>query len=353
MEMAEALLKEAPTEALVKSSLSKSQKAALIFLFLEEKGASALFQQMSDEEVKQIGSTLLKMDEIPVEEMSLVLNEFYETMGSPLPAYSGKRIFERLVERSIPDERRGRIFSVDDIKGGRGSVHNPLESMFEVLYPEQVYSLIEDEHAQTIAVVLTLVRPNLSREVLGRFGGELQTDVLYRMSLLSTVSEDVIGILEDTLKPRIEEFADGRRRGGKEMHVPGVDLVLRFLRTQDWGKSETIIDDIEKANPEVARVLRKKVFTLDDLQRTDNSGIRALLKNVETGDLAMALKVASPTLQSLMLQNMSTRAAAILKEDMEVATHRAEDTDVAVERILTEAKNLIKDGDMVLQPAKD
>lgn len=351
--MAEAQVQEAPQSLMRKSGLSKSQKAALIFLFLEEKGAASLFQQMSDEEVKQIGATLLKMDEIPVDEMALVLNEFYESIGAPIVPVSGKHGFERLVERSLPDDRRGRIFDVEDVKGGRGSIHNPLEKMFDALYPEQVYSLIDEEHPQTVAVMLTLLRPSLSREVLRLFDEGDQGDILYRMSLLSTVSEEVISILEETIGPKIAEFADGRRRGGKEMHVPGADIVLRYLRTVEFAKAEEIIDNIEKTNPEVARTLRRKVFTMEDLRRTDNSGIRALLKNVETSDLAMALKSAPEEVRTIILQNMSTRAAAILREDMEVSAHRPEDVEIAIERILGEAKNLIKDGDMALQPAKD
>jgi flagellar motor switch protein FliG len=354
MIMAETMTQEDALHAT--SSLSKAQKAALIFLFLEEKGAASLFDHMSDDEIKIIGSTLLKMDEIPVEEMSLVLGEFYESLGSPIPnEFSGKRLFEKLVEKSLPEERRGRIFSVDDIKGGRGSIHNPLESMFVVLTPEQVYNLIKTEHSQTIAVILTLIKPNLSKDVLNMFGGEQQTDILYRMSLLSSVSEDVILILEANFKPKISSFGEVRDKQSESsgIDVPGVDIVLKFLRTQDWAKTEEIIDSIEKANPEVAKVLRKRIFTLEDLLRTDNSGIRALLKNIETGDLSLALKSAVPSVQNLFFQNMSTRAAAILKEDMEVATQKPEDVEAATEKILNEAKRLIKDGEIVLQSIKE
>lgn len=354
--MAEQELKEEAQEARIESSLSKAQKAALIFLFLEEKGAASLFEQMSDDEIKIIGSTLLKMEEIPVEDMSLVLGEFYESLGSPVKnEFTGKKIFEKLVHKSLPEERRGKIFSVDDIRGGKGSVHNPLESMFVVLNAEQTYNLIKTEHPQTIAVILTLVKPNLSREVLNLFQDDLQTDILYRMSMLSTVSEDVLQILEENFKEKISAFGEVRERqtDSKGMEVPGIDIVLRFLRTQDWAKAEEIIDNIEKSNPEIAQALRKKIFTLEDLLRTDNNGIRALLKNIETGDLSLALKNAQASVQNVFFQNMSTRAATILKEDMEVSTAKPEDVEVATDKILSEAKRLIKEGEMVLQPIKD
>lgn len=355
--MAEAQVQEKPQEqALQKSSLSKAQKAALIFLFLEEKGAASLFQTMSDDEIKIIGSTMLKMEEIPVEEMFIVLKEFYESIGSPLPnEFSGKRMFERLVEKSIPEERRGRIFTVEDIKGGRNSIYNPLESMFVVLNSEQTYNLIKGEHGQTIAVILTLIKPALSKEVLNMFAGEQQTEILYRMSLLSSVSEDVIKILEANFKSKISSFGEVRDKKGDAsgMDVAGVDIVLKFLRTQDWAKGEEIIDNIEKTNPDIAKILRKRIFTLEDLLRTDNNGIRALLKTVETGDLSLALKTAHPGVQNLFFQNMSTRAAAILKEDMEVAAQKPEDVEAATDKILGEAKRLIKDGEMVLQQLKD
>lgn len=348
--------KEAAPLLPVKSSLSKAQKAALIFLFLEEKGAASLFNHMSDEEVKMIGQTLVRMNEIPMEELTLVLNEFYESLGSPIPnAFSGRKIFERLVEKSIPQERRGRIFSVDDVRGGRGSIHNPLETMFVSATPEHVFQLVQEEHPQTVAVVLTLIPPLTSRQVLLLFDDQFQSDILYRMSMLSSIHEDVIRLLEGIYR---EKFAAIAASGGfgastKEMVVPGIEVVLKFLRALDWVKADGMIENIEKVNTEVARILRKKVFTMEDLARTDNNGVRSLLKNVETGDLAIALKGASGPVQNLFFQNMSTRAATILREDMEIITHKPEDIELAVERILNEAKNLIRDGEMTLEQVKE
>ena len=354
--MAEAQLKEPPT-GLAKISLSKAQKAALIFLFLEEKGAASLFQQMSDDEIKTIGSTLLQMDEIPIEEMSMVIGEFYESLGSPVPnQFSGKRIFEKLVEKTLPVERRGRIHSVDDIKGGKGSKHNPLEGLFAPLEATQIHDLIKTESAQTMAVILTLIRPASSKEVLNLFGATEQIDVLYRMSLLSNVSEDVLKILSQHYKAKIQVPEGGvleKKVEKKSMDVPGSDLVLKYLRTQDSAKAEEILSNIEKSNPEVANAIRKKMFTLEDLLRTDNNGIRALLKGVETSNLSLALKNAPPSVQNLIFQNMSTRAASMLKEDMEVITPKPEDMEAAIEKILTEAKRLVKDGEMVLQSVKE
>lgn len=355
--MAEQAVENQETEAKETSSLSKAQKAALIFLFLEEKGAASLFQHMSDDEIKVIGSTLLRMDEIPVDEMNIVLGEFHETLDVPgASQITGKKIFEKLVTKSLPEDRQGKIFSIADIRGGQGSRHNPLESMFVVMTPEATYDLIKNEHPQTIAVILTLIKPKLSKQVISYFDEDLKTNILYRMSTLSKIQEDVILVLEETFKSKISTFGEivEKTDDGEGIDVPGVDLVLKYLRSQPWEQAEKIIAEIEEDNSDVAKVLRKKIFTLEDLLRTDNNGIRNLLKNVETGALSIALKKAAPAVQNKIFQNMSSRAAAILKEDMEVMKDpKPEDIELATDKILDEAKQLIKDGEIELESLKD
>ena len=354
--MAEAQAEQTES-SLETSSLSKAQKAALIFLFLEEKGAASLFQHMSDDEIKIIGSTLLRMEEIPVDDMHAILNEFYETLDVPGNSeFTGKKIFESLVTKSLPKERQGRIFSISDIRGGKGSKHNPLESMFVVMTPEATYDLIKEEHPQTISVILTLIKPKLSKAVISFFDDDIKTEVLYRMSTLSKIQEDVIVILEENFKSKISAFGEvvQDEDGGDGVDVTGVDLVLKYLRSLDWEKADNIIVKIEDDNPEVAAILRKRIFTIEDLLRTDNNGIRNLLKNVETGALSIALKKSSPAVQDKVFSNMSSRAAAILREDMEVMKDpKPEDVELATDKILEEAKQLIKDGEIELEALKE
>ena len=353
--MAEAALQTAT----LKSSLSKAQKAALIFLFLEEKGAASLFEQMSDEEIKLIGSTLLKMDQIPIDEMAIVLREFYDIMGKPADDYSGQRLFKKLVEKTLPDDRRGRLFMVDDIKGGRGSQYNPLEEMFAEINPEKTFAMIKEEHPQIIAVVLTLLKPALSKAVLAQFASEEQTGILFRLSVLSSVSEDVLQMLEKTYTAKAEKLKESMAGGGAEeetkggVEVPGLEIVLKFLRGQDWKRAEEIVAEIAKTDPEVAKEIGRKLFTMTDLLRTDNNGMRALLKNIESSDLGLGLKNVTPNIQNIFFQNMSTRAVTLLKDDMEVLQPKPEDVEAATERILSAAKKLVEAGEIKLETLKE
>ena len=340
------------------SSLTKAQKAALIFLLLEERGASSLFEQMSDVEIKRIGSTLLTMQEIPVGEMSMVLSEFYMDMGVAAPdQFSGKRIFEKMVDKTLSSDRKSKILNVKDIKGGLGSKQNPLEDLFSDMTGEQVFKMIKNEHQQTIAVILTLIKPSLAKEVLAEFEAKEQTAYLYRMSMLSKVPEDMIQVMAENFHERMtaggaadeEEVVEA-----KAVEVPGVDLVLRFLKSQEWAKAEEMISQIEIENADIAAVLRKKFFILEDLLRADNNGVRNLLRTVETATLSVALKSQTPEVQDIFFQNMSTRAATILKEDMEVMpAQKEEDVEVAAEKILAEAKKLILEGQMILSAVAD
>ncbi len=339
------------------SSLSKAQKAALIFLLLEEKGAASLFDHMTDDEIKAIGATLLGMQEIPVTDMSSLINEFYVEMGLKDPDhFSGKKIFQKLVDKTLPSDRKGKILKLEDIKGGKGSKFNPLENLFNEITPEQVFRMVKQEHSQVIAVVLTLVKPALSKKVLSQFDDAKQGELLYRISLLSSVPEDMVKLIARNYREKMETgattaVAEDEKR---TMDVPGTDMVLKYLKTQDWKKAEDIISNIEKENPTVAGILRKKFFTLEDMLRADNNGIRALLKSIESATLSIALKGQAEKVQDKFFQNMSTRAATILKEDMEVMPEqKPEDVEVASDKILTEAKRLITEGQMILEALSD
>lgn len=331
-------------------NMTNQQKAALVFLLLEEKGAANLFDHMTDAEIKSIGNILLEMEEIPVDDLNQVLSEFYEDLGIQVSHFSGKRIFEKLVDKTLSPERRGKILSVEEVKGGTGSEFNPLEGIFSDLSNDQIYCLIKSEHPQTIAVILTLLRPGASKKIINIFKKDLQVDLLYRMSILSKIPENMINLMAENYKAKLADGFDfAGELGSKAVDVPGTDIVLRYLKTQTWDKAEEIISQIEMENSAIAKILRKKFFTVADLQRSDNNGIRNLLKNVEAATLSVVLKGQNEKIRNMFFQNMSTRAATIMKEDMEVMPEqKPEDLEAATELILEEAKKLISDGQMVL-----
>jgi len=339
------------------SSLPKGQKAALIFLMLEENGAARLFDHMTDEEIKSIGNSLLNMGEIPIADMTEVMSEFYRDLGIESTAqFSGKKMFEKLVDKTLPAERKGRILKVEDIRGGKGSKLNPLENMFNDLSGEQIYALIHTEHPQTIAVIMTLMRPKMSKLTLQQIPSEEQVDCLYRMSMLSKIPEDMVNALADTYRKKLSSGAVSELVSVKKsaLDIPGTDVVLRYLKGLDWAKAEEVIAQIEKQNREVAAILRKKIFTIADLKRADNQGVRGLLRNVEMATLSVALKGEAPEIQDVFFSNMSTRAATIMREDMEVMREqKPEDVEAAAGKIIEEAKKLILEGQMTLEPIAD
>lgn len=337
----------------VKKEFTNEQKAALIFLMLDEKGAANLFDHMTDEEIKKIGNTMLEMNEISVDELNGVINEFYEDLGISVGYFSGKRVFERLVDKTLSPERKSRILSVEDVKGGKGSIHNPLEGLLDDVDPNDIFHLVRKEQTQTIAVVLTLLKPTQSREIIQKFEKQEQVDILYRMAVLSRIPEDMIRAIAENFKRKIETGSDSEF-DKKDVHVPGADLVLKYLKTQEWSKAEEIITQIEVESPEIAMVLRKNYFTFDDLLRADNNGIRNLLKNVEIATLSVALKGLEENVQDLFFRNMSSRAAAILKEDIQMMPdQKKEDKQAAIDIILDEAKKLVSDGQMLITSSGD
>lgn len=342
-------------ETQAKRTFTSAQKAALIFLMLDEKGAANLFDHMTDDEIKTIGNTMLEMNEISVDELNGVVNEFYEDLGISVGYYSGKRVFERLVDKTLSPERKSKILSIEEVKGGTGSVHNPLEGLLEAVDPNDIFHLVRREQIQTIAMVMTLLKPNVSKQVIQKFDKQEQVDILYRMAVLSRIPEDMIRAIAENFRKKVESgFAGDGEFDKKAVDVPGVDIVLKYLKTQEWSKADEIISQIEIDSPEIAMMLRKNYFTFDDLLRADNNGLRNLLKNIEAATLSVALKGQPEKVQDMFFRNMSSRAAAILKEDIQMMPdQKKEDKQAAIDLILEEAKKLVSDGQMILSSSGD
>ncbi len=356
-----------------KGALSNTEKAALLLLCMDEKSTGKLFGQLQDTEIQKIGSALMHLKDVPADKIKSTLAEFFEGMAAPSGGDSpvsglstggilhldGKKILNKLFGKSLPRQRGETILNV--LKDPGGTAIPPggpnLAELFNDLNAEFLMEILGEEHPQIIALSLTQIKRNIAKELLEKFPEEMQVELLDRMARLEQLSgealKDVYVVLSEKITAKKKASAGEDKSAKASISIGGVGLTVQVLKGVGREKSDKMIQELEKLDPEIANLISKQMFTVEDLARSDDAGIRELLRAVTNDDLKIGLKNAPETLLEKVLKNMSERAALILKEDMEMLPpQKVEDIEAAQDKILKAAKELIKEGKMALAENK-
>ncbi|QQR81119.1 MAG: hypothetical protein IPJ69_02985 [Deltaproteobacteria bacterium] len=355
-----------------KGALSNTEKAALLLLCMDEKSTGKLFGQLQDAEIQKIGTALMHLKDVPADKIKTTLAEFFEGMSKPgdeSPVsgltregtlhFDGKKIMNKLFGKSLPRQRGESILS--GLKDPAGSAIPPggpnLAELFQDLNAEFLMDILGEEHPQIIALALTQIKRNITKELLDKFSEEMQIDLIDRMARLEQLSgeslKDVYVVLSEKISAKKKASVGEDKSAKSSISIGGVGLTVQVLKGIGREKSDKMISELEKVDPEIATMISKQMFTIEDLDRSDDSGIRELLRAVTNEDLKVGLKNAPESLLEKVFKNLSERAALILKEDMEMLPpQKVEDIEAAQEKILKAAKDLIKEAKMVLADAK-
>lgn len=205
-----------------------------------------------------------------------------------------------------------------------------------------ISTMLQREHPQTIAIVLAHLEPTQAAEVLSKFPEQLKIEVSQRIANLDQISPTILSELEDVLQSQLRSYTQSRRIGG-------IKTVAEILNQMDRTSEELILKNIEEKDPILAEEIRKLMFTFEDLVNVDDRGIQAILKEISTEDLSIALKMASEELKEKIFKNMSSRAVEILKEEMESkGPVRVSDVEKAQMNIVKVARRLEEEGKIVI-----
>lgn len=355
--------------------LSRDEKAAVIFLCMDEEASAQMFSQMKDDEIKRVGSALLKLKRIPAAQMEETIAEFVDGMLGNVKLekpseekfedvkIDGKIAAKNLIERSIDIDRGEAILST---LGQAMPASEEELGNFGVLvqqYPSNdLYKIFKDEHPQVIAIVLLYAKRNVIREILDKFEENIIVEIVSRMASVEKISKKVIDELTAVLMQDMEEKAKaGKGTIGatveeeeEEEEIEGFGNTIKVLKTFKESYATEIIEKIEGLDDQLGKNLYKNMFTMEDFLRAEDAGMRELLRGITNDDLKYALKDASEALQDKFFGNMSERAAKIIREDMEVLPAlKVEEIETASENIISVAKQLIKDEKLILAEIED
>ena len=324
-------------------NLKGAQKAAVLMLALGEEHCSRLFAMMHEDEIKDISSAMAQLGAIRSDMVERVCAEFMDTMGTSGNLVGSFESTEHLLMKALPRDRVTQI--MEEIRGPAGrTMWDKLGNVSE----DVLANYLKNEYPQTVAVVLSKVKPDHAARVLSLLPDSFAMEVVMRMLRMETVQKDVLDGVERTL--RSEFMSNLARSTRRDAH----ELMAEIFNNLDRQAETRFLTGLEERNREAAERIKSLMFTFDDLQRLSSQAIQTLLRAIEKDKLPVALKGASDKLKELFLTNLSERAAKMLREDMEsLGPVKLRDVDEAQAGIVMLAKELAAQGQIEISTGKD
>ncbi len=324
-------------------SLSGPQKAAILLLSLGEERSSAIFALMDDEEIKEISQTMASLGTVSASIVERLFVEFADQISATGSLIGSFESAERLLLGAMPKDRVESI--MEDIRGPAGrTMWDKLGNVNEAV----LSNYLKNEYPQTVAVVLSKIKPDHAARVLALLPENFSMEVIMRMLRMEPVQKEVLDDVEKTL--RSEFMANLARTQRVDPH----EMMAEIFNSLDRNTEARFLSALEERNRESAERIRSLMFTFEDLARVDTAGIQTILRHAEKDKLAIALKGSSDTIRDLFFKNMSERAGKMLREDMEsLGPVRVRDVDEAQGVIVVMAKELANSGQIVIAEGKE
>ncbi len=324
-------------------TLNGAQKSAVFMLALGEEQCGRLFGMMHEDEVREISQAMAQLGAVDADVVERLCAEFTDALGTGGSLIGGFDNTERLLLRTLPRERVTQI--MEEIRGPAGrTMWDKLGNVHESV----LASYLKNEYPQTVAVVLSKVRPDHAARVLGMLPDSFAMEVVMRMLRMESVQKEVLDGVERTLRSEfMSNLASSTRRDPHEMMADIFNNLDRQTETR-------FISALAERNRESAERIMALMFTFDDLQRLSGPAIQALLRAVEKDKLPLALKGASEKLRDLFFANLSERAGKMLRDEIEaLGPVKLRDVDEAQAAVVTMAKDLAAQGTIEIGEGKD
>lgn len=314
------------------------RKAAIFLVLLGDEAAANLFRYLSEEEVQEISKEISRLGKIEPESADLVLDDYYKmTLARTYMARGGVEFAKKLLLKAFGADTSRKL-----LERVSASLQSSLAG-FDYLQkadPQQVSRFIQNEHPQTIALVLAHMDSEKAAALLSTLPAELQADVVMRIAKLEQISPEIIGKISGILAQKLQSLGEISResRGG-------VRAVAELINRLDTKASAAILEKVESENPDLALGIRNLMFVFDDILLIDDMGMREIVQRIDKKTLTMALKGTSEELKNQFFRNMSQRAVAMLREDMEVlGPVKIKDVEAAQQEIVMVIRKLDEDG---------
>ncbi len=326
------------------SQLSGREKAAIAIVALGARTASEIFQHLDERKIEQLTMEIANLGTISGDVKEQVLDEFYDAYESESYLAGDLDYVRQVLERAL-----GRPRAIEMVDRIAASLQEQPFSFAREIDSAQLTSFVENEHPQTIALVLAHLHIDQAAAVLSLLPKEVQIDVAKRLAEMDRTSPEVVQEVEQVLRDRLLSI------GGQDYTAAGgLEALVDILNRVDRATEKTILEDLEEQDPVLAEEVKRLMFVFEDIVLLDDRSIQAILKEVDMKDLALALKAASEAVMTRIVSNMSDRAAEMLKEDIEfMGPIRLRIVEDAQQQIVNIVRRLDDSGEIVVSRGKE
>ncbi|MGD0844281.1 MAG: flagellar motor switch protein FliG [Geobacteraceae bacterium] len=319
--------------------MNGADKAAILLLFLGPDVTSKVFDHLEDDDIKKIGQSMAGLGHVSRPVIDTVVQEF-SSMTDPSAGFfsQGEEFVMKVLEKALGPQKAEIL--LQEIYSSRGEIVDILANMDA----KTIANFLSQEHPQTIAVILAKLRPKQTGEVIGHLPQELQADVVMRIADVDQVSPEILAEIDDVIKREFTSMG-----GVQRFKVGGVEKVVEVFSHLDRSREKQILDALDVLNPPLAEIIRKHLFTFEDIFNLDERSIQQIMREVSTETLTLSLKTCTDELKEKIFRNISSRAADLIKEDLEVmGPVRLSDVEKAQTEIVKVASRLEEEGKIVI-----
>ncbi len=321
-------------------NISGLQKAAVLLIALGPERSANVFKHLKEDEIEELTLEIANTRNITPKVKDDVISEFYQVcLAQQYIAEGGINYAKEVLEKSFGADR-----AMDVIGKLTASLQVKPFEFIRKTDASQLLNFIQDEHPQTIALILSYLSAAQSALILSALPPDRQADVAKRIAIMDRTSPEVIKEVEKVLESKLSSLVNQ-----DYTIIGGVDAVVEILNTVDRGTEKHIMETLEIEEPELADEIRKKMFVFEDILLLDDRAIQRVLRDVDNGDLATALKGSNEEVQNAIFNNLSKRLAAMIKEDMQfMGPVRMKDVEEAQQKIVNVIRKLEDSAEIVI-----
>ncbi|MBC7784112.1 MAG: flagellar motor switch protein FliG [Burkholderiales bacterium] len=320
--------------------LTGSRKAAILLLTLDQDMAATVMQKLSREQMEEVSREIASLGDITNDSRSTVFQEFYSlALANNYINEGGLEYAKALLRKSMPEGDAEKM-----IKQVTQQVQTTPFSFLQKAESENLLTFIQDEHPQTIALILAHLQPAKASEVLVGLPSQKQIEVVKRIANMEQTNPEVIKEVERGLEHRLSDIVSQTfEKAG------GVESVAEMLNLADRSTEKGIMEGLEAEDPELVESIRRLMFVFEDILMVNDKGIQSVLKEIDNSVLGLGLKTASEELKQKIFKNMSERAAQLIQEDMAfMGPVRVSDVEGAQQKIVDVVRRLEDAGEIVI-----
>lgn len=319
---------------------SNKQKAAILLISLGPDVSASVYKHLSEDEIEKLTLEISGVRTVDSHIKEDVLEEFHQiALAQDYISQGGISYAKTVLEKAL-----GKDQAVAIITRLTSSLQVKPFDFARKADASQILNFIQNEHPQTIALVLSYLEPTKSGQILSELPQELQADIAKRIAVMDSTSPEIINEVEQILERKLSTTVTR-----DYTNTGGIDSVVDVLNQVDRSTERTILDSLEIQDPELAEEIKKRMFVFEDIVTLDNMAIQRVIRDVENEDLMLALKVASEEVKDIVFKNMSKRMVETMKDDMEyMGPVRLKDVEESQSRIVGIIRKLEEAGEIVI-----